>query len=193
MAAAVWIRPRLVPAAILFVLVGLHLVLLFGPQAAPLPQLAGRVPVPVALLAPALLAVGLLIAARPLLPVRERLSTRNVGLLDRLTIVVPLMLVLLVIGLSWVLTGDSLMLAAARNCLTYTGVGLLARSADVDAASAAPVGYAVLCGLLGAPDAAWSAPLAGAGDVTSAVLALLVLGVGLCVGAGRHIYRLQVD
>ncbi|GAA3674766.1 hypothetical protein FB459_1937 [Yimella lutea] len=96
-----WIRARIGVAAVVFTTVGTLLVLFAGSRPTPLPQLAGRAPIPTALLAPALVAAGILIASRPRLVTAEALSVRRVGLLDGLTV----MLSTALIATIWVLGG----------------------------------------------------------------------------------------
>lgn len=155
-----WIRARIGVAAVVFTTVGTLLVLFAGRRPTPLPQLANRAPIPIALLAPALVAAGILIASRPRLVTAEALRVRRVGLLDGLTVMLPAALIATIWVLGWMIGGQTLLFLAARNLFVYVAVGLLVRALIVDAASAAPIAYAIVCGLLGSAQSLWSIPLA---------------------------------
>ncbi|GAA3674769.1 hypothetical protein FB459_1938 [Yimella lutea] len=67
-------------------------------------------------------------------------------------------------------------------------MGLLVRALIVDAASAAPIAYAIVCGLLGSEQSLWSIPLAPPSGDVAMVAAILLPVAGLTAGSGRHPY-----
>lgn len=166
------------------------LTVLVGGTTLPLPEfLSGYgVAVPLALLVPLVLAIGVAWALTAGEPVLEMVSSRQLRMLDASYAVLLALLTLGAGALVQVVLGAEFGLASGRNGLGYMGLTLIGRHlVGTHAAALVPVSFAVLASLFGGGPGReptwWAWPFAGDGIARSWLWACGLL----LAGAAAHV------